>query len=372
MLGIYVHVPFCLRKCPYCSFYSLPYDEDTAEKYVQAICRNIAYYKDRGLRADTLYLGGGTPSVLTAEQLGRILNECRQVFLLDNAEITLEANPCTVDEHKMRELRDAGFNRISFGIQSVDNDRLRFLGRLHDSSTAVNAVLNAQKAGFENISGDIMLGAANEDINSLCSSLEAICSLPLKHVSAYMLKIEKGTPFYDDKYKNLIADDDLMSELYLTAVEMLEKKGFKQYEISNFAMDGYQSRHNNKYWQGEEYIGFGPSAHSFFNCVRYFCPPDLKDFIESDLQTCDMAEADPDKAEEYILLGLRLRKGISLDKVSELYSTEAAEKIRKLAEMYKRHGLVICDGNTVSLTAKGFLVSNSIISEFIGVCDEKR
>ena len=368
MLGVYIHVPFCLRKCPYCSFYSVRFDEGTAEKYVDAVCRNISRYAGRGLIADTLYFGGGTPSVLSPEQVERIVEKCRQVFLLDNAEITLEANPCSVSERKLYELRRIGVNRLSFGIQSSNDQRLDFLGRLHDWETAVTAVKNAYNAGFENISGDIMLGAAGEDTESLRTTIEQLCGLPLKHISAYMLKVEEGTPFFSDKYINLIADDELMSDLYLTAVESLEQHGFKQYEISNFAKDGYQSRHNNKYWLGEEYLGFGPAAHSFFEGRRFCCPPDIGGFIGNSSQPCEVTESTPDKAEEYIMLGLRLRKGISLDRVEELFSRSAADRVRALAKMYASHGLAYLDNDIISLTPKGFLVSNSIISEFIDKC----
>ena len=365
MLGLYVHVPFCLRKCPYCSFYSVRYDEGTAESYTRALIRNIKEYRGRGLKADTLYFGGGTPSLLTPAQIGDITEECRLAFTLDDAEITLEANPCTVDAKKLRNFRAAGVNRLSFGIQSADDGRLGFLGRLHDYDTAVRAVNDAADAGFENISGDIMLGAAGEDCDTLRATVGELCSLPLKHISAYMLKIEEGTPFDNDKVKSLTADDDLMSELYLTAVEELEKRGFTQYEISNFAREGYESRHNNKYWECEEYLGFGAAAHSFSEGRRYCCPPNLKLFIESDVQPCEVTEAEVNSAEEYILLGLRLTKGISLERVAGYFCEKSAENIRRLAETYSKHGLVILDGDRLSLTAKGFLVSNSIIADLI-------
>ena len=365
MTGIYVHVPFCLRKCPYCAFYSEVYDEDRANAYVDAVCRNISAYKGRDITADTLYFGGGTPSLLTPEQVGRIVRICREVFLLDNAEITLEANPCTADEEKLRGYRAAGVNRLSFGIQSADDERLAFLGRLHDFGSAVSAVIAAKNAGFDNISGDLMLGAKGETCDTVKQTIESLCSLPLTHVSAYMLKVEENTPFNDDKIKSLIADDDLMSELYLTAVKELEARGFMQYEISNFAKDGLVSRHNCKYWQGEEYLGFGASAHSFFDGVRCSCPPDIDAYIKAETQPVEITESEPDTSEEYILLGLRLCKGIELDRIRELYSGTAARSAEKLAALYSRHGLVRLENGNISLTPQGFLVSNSIIAEFI-------
>lgn len=366
MIGVYVHVPFCLRKCPYCSFYSVPFHKESTDAYVRAILRNIDRYSGQHIKSDTLYFGGGTPSVLDVSQVESIVDKCRQVFGLDNAEITLEANPCTVDEEKLRGYRNAGINRLSFGIQSADDEKLRFLGRLHDRDTAVRAVELAAKVGFENISGDLMIGAAGEDSNSIRRSVKALCGLPLKHISAYMLKIEEGTAFDCDEVRARAADDDTMSELYLAACEELELHGFMQYEISNFSKGGYQSRHNNKYWECEEYLGFGPSAHSFFGGKRFFCPADVKKFIEDDVQPCVVAEETVDKGEEYIMLGLRLRKGISLDRINELYSPLAAECLKKMALSYERHGLTETDGDNIRLTRKGFLVSNTIIGEFIG------
>ncbi|SFC94451.1 radical SAM family heme chaperone HemW [Ruminococcus albus] len=365
MTGIYVHVPFCLRKCPYCSFYSKPYDADTASRYVDAVCRNIAAYSYKGINADTLYFGGGTPSLLDAKQIGSIVEECRKVFLLDTAEITLEANPCSVDEEKLRGYRAAGVNRISFGVQSTDDNRLGFLGRLHDFKTAVKAVETANAVGFENISADIMLGAAGETCKSLIQTIDTICSLPVKHISAYMLKIEEGTAFDNDNIRNLTANDDLMSELYITAVDRLDMHGLKQYEISNFCREGYESRHNNKYWTGEDYLGFGAASHSFFDGVRYCCPPDTDAFIDAPVQPREVTEESVNRGEEYILLGLRLCKGISLDRIKCYFGRYAAERFLALAQEFSKHGLVKINSENVSLTPQGFLLSNGIISQFI-------
>ena len=369
MTGIYVHVPFCIRKCPYCSFYSKPFDADTASKYVDAVCRNIAVYSGKGINADTLYFGGGTPSLLNAEQINRIIGEARKVFSLDSAEITLEANPCSVSEEKLRGYHKAGVNRISFGIQSTDDNRLGFLGRLHDFKTAVKAVETANTIGFENISADIMLGAAGETCDSLKKTIDTLCDLPVKHISAYMLKIEEGTAFNIDKIKPLTADDDLMSELYLTAVERLDMHGFKQYEISNFCKDGYESRHNNKYWIGEDYLGFGPAAHSFFGGIRYCCPPDTDAFTNAPVQPREVTEQSVNKGEEYILLGLRLCKGISLDTVKSYFGQPAAERLYTLAQEFSKHGLVNLKDDNISLTTQGFLLSNGIISQFIDIVE---
>ncbi len=364
-LGIYIHVPFCLRKCPYCDFYSLKFDGDAAEKYVQAVCRNIRAYKKYDLSADTVYFGGGTPSLLTPKQIGSILSEINNSFGLHFPEITLEANPCSVDFEKLKDFRLAGISRLSFGIQSADDKQLDFLGRLHNFSAAKVAVGYAEKAGFNNVSCDIMLGLAGQSLRSLTDTVNEITSLPVCHISAYMLKIEEGTAFDCDKVRKSVADEDMQCEMYLQTCEQLESKGFEQYEISNFAKDGHYSRHNLKYWQGEEYIGYGPAAHSFWSGRRFYVPKDLGKFICEPLQTEIVSEQAPDKLEEYIMLSLRLKWGIDLSRIAQLGNRQIAEHIYKKAMRLSVGGLCVVSDNNVYLTPKGFLVSNLIISEFL-------
>ena len=280
-------------------------------------------------------------------------------FDVYDTEITLEANPCTADFTKLCEYREAGVNRISFGVQSADDTELEKLGRLHDFSRAEKAVYDAVKAGFENISCDIMLGTADQTMQSLENSVDALVSLPVQHISAYMLKIEKGTPYDCDRIRNAAADEDLVGDMYLRTVEMLGAAGFAQYEISNFAKEGFESRHNLKYWTGESYIGIGASAHSFFGGRRYFCPRDIDSFISSELQPEIIEDDAPDAAQEYLMLGLRLTEGVRLERFGE-----SAQSIAQKAEMYEKYELCSLVNGRLSLTAKGFLVSNSLIAEF--------
>ena len=365
MTGIYIHIPFCLRKCPYCSFYSVKNDDELKERYTRALVRNILSFQGQEISADTVYFGGGTPSLLTPQQVSRILSSCMRAFKLADPEITLEANPCTLNEQKLKDFKSAGINRLSLGIQSADDIQLKFLGRLHDSKTAQTAAETAYKTGFENISGDIMLGLKGQDIQSLESTVAAMCAMPLSHISAYMLKIEENTAFDSDRIRAVTADEELMCELYLKTAELLESRGFEHYEISNFAKNGRVSRHNLKYWQGEEYLGFGAAAHSFFCGRRYRCFDDINAFISSKVQPTEILEESVDRAEEYILLGLRLKEGISLDIISKLYSPAACERLAKKAELYQKAGLVSLNGDRLSLTVRGFLVSNSLIAGFI-------
>ena len=368
-VGIYVHVPFCLRKCPYCDFYSVKYDVKTAEDYVQAVCRNLLKYKGMGIKADTLYFGGGTPSLLHTEQIEHIVKTVCDCFDVTKPEITLEANPCTVDSDKLLGYRKAGVNRVSFGVQSADDRQLEFLGRLHNFEQAYIAVNNAVRAGFDNISCDLMLGLKGQTLDSLESSINSLTSMPIDHISAYMLKIEPNTPFDCDEVQNNVANDDLQCDLYLKAVQLLEQQGFEQYEISNFAKAEKYSCHNLKYWQGEEYIGIGPSSHSFFDGKRYCVPKKIDEFINLPTQSEILLENDPDKLEEYIMLSLRTKWGISLKKIGELVGQATCDVVKNKAQSLSLGGICKVENDRISLTPEGYLVSNSVISEFIEACE---
>lgn len=368
MTGLYIHIPFCARKCPYCDFYSLPFGKTLAESYVGAIECNIRAFAAKGVSIDTVYFGGGTPSLLSSQQVQSILAATFESFEVKNAEITLEANPCTVSYDKLCRYREAGVNRLSFGVQSAIDSELKRLGRLHDFKTAQRAVFDAAKAGFDNISCDVMLAAADQTFESLQESVAALTSLPVQHISAYMLKIEQGTPYDCDEIRNAAADDELAGSMYLQTVAQLENAGFAQYEISNFAKQGFESRHNLKYWTGESYIGIGASAHSFFDGKRYYCPNDVNAFVSSQKQVKLTEDENPDSLQEYLMLTLRLNNGISLERVKQLGGN--SEKLAQKAGLYAGAGLCRLAGDSLSLTPQGFLVSNSLISELIEAASE--
>ena len=332
MTGLYLHIPFCARKCPYCDFYSVRFDRQLVQSYTEALVRNIMHLADAKTDIDTIYFGGGTPSLLCSSQVESILNAA---------------------------------NRLSFGVQSANDDELSRLGRLHNFERAEKAVSDAVSAGFENISCDIMLGTAGQTLQSLANSADALCALQIKHISAYMLKIEKGTPYDCDEMRKASADDELMSEMYLQTVGRLADAGFEQYEISNFAKPGFESRHNLKYWTGESYIGLGASAHSFFGGKRYACPNDVNAFVSADVQQNTVTDESPDALEEYLMLGLRLTKGVSLERLQKLGADIGA--LSQKVALFSQHGLMQSAGGRFSLTPKGFLLSNSIISELLGV-----
>jgi oxygen-independent coproporphyrinogen-3 oxidase len=360
-IGIYIHVPFCGKKCGYCDFYSLPYTKNSADAYVNAVIRNIRHYSDKNRTADTIYFGGGTPSLLSPEQISMIIGEIRDCFILDeNAEVTLEANPCTLSPSRLSALRKTGINRLSIGVQSLIDSELEYLGRSHTPERAIKSVKDAYDSGFENISCDIMIGIPYQTAESLEYSVNGIAALPVNHVSAYILKTESGTPFDCEEVRNLLPDDDKAADMYLQTVHILKKHGFEQYEVSNFARKGYESRHNCRYWKCYDYIGIGASAHSCYMKKRFAVPNDIQLFINSDVQPTIITDESPCGFEEYAMLRLRLSEGLNLSETG-IHRTSIEKKIPELI----KSGYVNYDGENVSLTEKGFLMSNSVIEYLI-------
>ena len=360
-LGIYIHVPFCGKKCGYCDFYSVCYTKEQAELYVEAVLRNIRHYSDISRTVDTVYFGGGTPSLLTAEQLGNIIAEVGRSFALDReAEITLEANPSTLTPEKLAELRNAGIKRLSIGVQSMSDTELKLLGRSHNAELAVRAVREAAEAGFGNISCDLMLGIPSQTPESLTTSIAQLAELPIQHISAYILKIEEGTPFDCGEVRTSLPDEDASAELYLLAVRELGRCGFGQYEVSNFAKSDYESRHNSRYWKCEDYLGIGPAAHSCYGGKRFAVPRDIEGFISSPVQPAEVTDEHPCGFEEYAMLRPRLAEGLALADVPE----HRSEIEKKLPPLIKA-GYVSFDGERVSLTPEGCLVSNQVIERLI-------
>lgn len=341
--GLYIHVPFCVSKCPYCDFYSLAFSRQAAADYTKAVIRNFARYDEP---FDTVYFGGGTP-VLLHEHIGEIL---RAVNIAAGAEITAEANPCLCTDRALYDLRSAGVNRLSLGVQSLCDSELSALGRRHSAAQAKSAVLTAGAAGFDNISADLMLATPGQTADSLSRTITKLCELPITHVSAYLLKTEPNTPFGKNPPK--LPGEDETAELYLSAVKQLSAAGFAQYEISNFAKSGFESRHNLKYWRREEYLGIGPAAHSFYGGRRFAVPRDLAAFVAADEQPTELTDAAPDEFEERVMLGLRLSEGIP----EELWKPLSGA-LRRIPEKYYS-----ISGGRLSLTAEGFLLSNEIIA----------
>ncbi len=364
--GVYIHIPFCKSKCPYCAFFSKPgTSREQMLEYTDALCRDIKETTgSRSIEVDTVYFGGGTPTVMPDNALIRILNAVKDRFnVAENSEITVEANPGTVDSDRLIALRKSGFNRISFGVQSAQDSELRSLGRAHSFEKAREAILAAENAGFDNISCDLMIGTPYQTEKSLIQSVDALCSMPIVHISAYMLSIEKGTPFDCERIRSLSADSDMTAELYLSAVKRLEENGFEQYEISSFCKNGMRSRHNMKYWLRDDYYGLGASAHSFVGGVRYYYESDILSYIK-DPKNCIRTEDNmPNELEEYTMLSLRTTDGLNVNRFAFLGGD--SDRLAKLAAKLEKNDMGrLCNG-VLRLTPKGFLVSNGIICSLL-------
>jgi len=342
--GLYIHIPFCLTKCPYCDFYSERYSKSLGKEYAAAVIRNLRRYPER---FDTVYFGGGTPALLY-DEIGDIV---AAVNISENAEITAEINPCLCTREILSKLFSAGINRLSIGVQSFDEKELSALGRRHKPLTSQRGTELAYEVGFRNISADLMLAVPFQTRETLSETIKRLTNLPITHISAYMLKIEPSTPF--GKAPPTLPDEDKAAELYLTCCELLENAGFKRYEISNFAKAGCESRHNLKYWRCEEYLGIGAAAHSYYNKKRFAVPGDLNAFIHDEEQRTIFTDESPDEREERIMLGLRLCKGIPYELWGPLRGA-----LKKIPRGYYR----ISGDGRLSLTENGSLVSNEIIA----------
>lgn len=357
-----MHIPFCRSKCPYCDFYSVRADESVKEQYVNVLKNRItAEMSVLNCKADTLYIGGGTPSVLGAENLGEIVKSASP-FLSKNAEITVECNPFGLSEDFFKILKFCGVNRISMGLQSANDSERRALGRLSDSETVKKAVKNAQKSGIENISLDVMLGIPRQTEKSLAETLDFCISLGVPHISAYILKLEEGTVFYNRQNSLSLPNDDAVADLYLQACETLEENGIMQYEISNFAKSEYESRHNLKYWNCEEYLGLGPAAHSFLGGKRFYFERDLSSFLNNAEPIQDGNGGD---FTEYAMLRLRLTEGLLQNDTEKRFGHKIPEEMIKKSAFFANNGLMESDKTGIRLTRKGFLISNTILSEIL-------
>ena len=372
-LGIYIHVPFCRSKCQYCDFYSLAcQDRHLTDQYIKAVCKHI---KETGLlapgyRVDTVYFGGGTPSFLPPDGLAAILTAVRQSFdVSTRAEITFEANPDSITPRLLRRLRSEGFNRVSLGIQSDDDEMLERLGRPHTYAEAVKAVERIRRAGYKNISVDLMYGLPGQTLSQWQDTLTNVLQLKPDHVSCYGLKVEEGTPLYAIKNTCDLPDDDMQADMYLAAVEILKSRGFRHYEISNFAKKDKASQHNLKYWTGGEYIGFGPDASSDFAGKRFVMIRDLRGYIDGILTggqvIADMQEIPPrERAGEYIMMRLRTTIGINREEYEKQYLLPFDPLEEILMACKQRNHAILSDGRW-RLSPEGMLLSNTILSDLL-------
>ncbi|MBR6531005.1 MAG: radical SAM family heme chaperone HemW [Clostridia bacterium] len=361
-IGLYIHVPFCKSKCPYCDFYSMRMCDGQADDYTACVLEGLECWVDKlGRKADTLYFGGGTPSLLGGRNISLITRRAKSLFGVDG-EITVECNPSAVEDDFFEAVANSGVNRISFGMQSAVDSERRKLGRLADSKRVEACIRNARQAGISNITLDVMLGVPDQTEESLKRTIDFYLENDVPHLSAYMLKLEEGTYYYNNADELNLPDEDKTADMYMLLGDVLEENGYRNYEISNFAKPGFEGKHNLKYWNCEEYLGIGPSAHSFIDGKRFYYPRNIDSFRLG----CDpVADGDGGDREEYIMLRLRLADGLVFDEFSRRFGERFPEEIIARARTFEKQGLVAVSENSMHLTRRGFLLSNAIISSLI-------
>jgi oxygen-independent coproporphyrinogen III oxidase len=380
-LGLYVHIPFCAAICNYCNFNRGLLDEPLKARYVEAVTTEIrgsgpnlaASHAGATLAADTIYFGGGTPSLLDPAEVAEIIAACRQAFALDPAaEITMEANPETVTEARLAGYRDAGVNRLSFGVQSFRDPELRRLGRLHDSARAHAAVAEARRAGFDNLSLDLMLWLPGQTLTHLDESLDALVLASPEHASVYLLELYPNAPLKEEMARAgwSQAPDDDAADMYLRAMARLEEAGYRQYEISNLARPGYESRHNLKYWTDGEWAAFGCGAHSTVGRVRWNNVTSTADYVarvtRGTSPVAGRRQLTPrEQLEEALFMELRLSAGIRLDRVRARYGVDVWEEWGSRLAVFVDAGLLEHDNACLRLTRRGMLLANDVMSTFL-------
>ena len=365
-LGLYIHIPYCVRKCRYCDFCSFPVDGNgVPDAYVSALCaqiRETGKALDRP-RADTVFFGGGTPTLLEAGQWLKIMEALKASFAIaPDAEISTECNPATAGLSDFEHLLSLGFNRLSLGIQSLSDNELRLLGRIHSAKEAEETVRDAFHAGFTNVNADLMFGIPGQTPDSFGETIEKTVSLGVSHVSAYALQVEPGTPFYEQAGQYVFPDDDETRDLYDLVTEKLRTFGIERYEISNFARPGFECKHNLKYWRCDPYLGFGPSAHSLIGHIRFETAPDVHRFITGERGFALEEELTKERlCDEALMLGLRLTSGADLDRISSLSGVDARKRYETAIGLLERQGTIRREGGNVRILPEFLFTSNEIL-----------
>ena len=383
-IEIYIHIPFCVKKCAYCDFLSCPADDETKDRYVQALCREIEWSKDclKEYLVDTVFIGGGTPSILEEKYIGQILEILRNAARVsDDAEITIECNPGTLTMEKLEAYKDAGINRISLGLQSANDEELKTIGRIHDYEEFKKSFDLARLAGFKNINVDLMSALPEQTLESYKETLAKVITLNPDHISAYSLIVEDETPLKDRVENGEVAlpSEDEEREMYYYTKEFLEKTGYKRYEISNYAKDGYECRHNIGYWKRVEYLGFGIGAASLFKGERFSNTSDINRYMHV-LEKEDVMNADEvwkalnenietltqkDEMEEFMFLGLRMTDGVSKSDFKKIFNCDIEAVYGNVIEKLANQNLIKEAGDLITLTDKGIDISNIVLANFL-------
>lgn len=374
-LGLYIHIPFCKKKCDYCDFISFSNKTDLIEQYINSLNKEIKkcrINKDE-YEVKTIYFGGGTPSVIDSSYIIEIIKTLREKFnISENAEVTIEINPGTVDEQKLKDYYNAGINRISFGLQSTKSELLKLVGRIHSYSSFLDAYNLARKVGFKNINVDLMIGLPVQTLEDIQKDLERIIDLKPEHISVYSLIVEEGT-IIEEKIKNkelYLPSEELERKMYWKVKEKLEKNGYIHYEISNFAKKGFESKHNLSCWNQEKYIGFGVAAHSYINNTRYSNTDNLENYIVGAddpvrQQTTHEIQTEEDKMKEYMLLGLRKIEGVKISEFKNKFVHNPIYLYRENLSKLVTQDLIEIDIDNIKLTNKGIDLANLVWEEFV-------
>ena len=369
-LELYVHIPFCVRKCQYCDFLSGPSDEETKDRYIEALLKEIrAAEHTEDYEIVSVFIGGGTPSVLKAEAIASIMRTLQeQFFFCEDAEVTIEANPGTVDLEKLTIYRNVGINRLSLGLQSTDAEELKLLGRIHSYEEFLKSYEWAREAGFSNINIDLMFAIPGQTGEAWRQHLYQVAELNPEHISAYSLIIEEGTPFAEQNLD--LPDEDTEYQMYEDTAEILERYGYRQYEISNYAKQGYMCRHNAGYWQRREYLGFGLGASSLYRGMRFSNTRRMQEYLKES-RNSDQIRKDVtvlsrnERIEEFMFLGLRMTEGISEKKFEENFDVRLMDVYGDILQKYEETGFMEHIETKWRLTRKGIHVSNHILADFL-------
>ena len=378
-LGIYVHIPFCKQKCYYCDFVSYANGEKKVEEYIKALKKEIREESKNINKEDyiinTIYIGGGTPSFIEEKYISEIVYEIKENYNVEKeAEITIEVNPGTVNEEKLKEYKNIGINRLSIGLQSTKNELLKEIGRIHTYEEFLNCYTLARKVEFKNINVDLMLGLPNQTLENVEESLKEVIKLQPQHISFYSLIIEEDTPIEKmiGQEKINLPDEELERKMYWNAKKILEENNYIHYEISNFAKKGYESKHNLNCWDQKEYLGFGVAAHSYFenkrycntNCIEEYCKNINDENINKNRTICEI-QTEEEKKKEYMLLGLRKIEGIDIQEFKNIFIENPIYKFHKELEKLVNEDLVEIDLNQIKLTNKGLDFANLVWEEFV-------
>ncbi len=374
-LGLYIHIPFCEHKCDYCDFYSITNFVDYV-RFTDSILLQMEDFSKQAVdyEVDSIYIGGGTPTVLPVKRMLEIIDGIYKNFnVVPEAEFTMEANPATVNLKMLKKYRKAGVNRLSFGLQSASDAELNTLTRIHSFEDFCDSFDIAKAAGFDNINVDLMFGIPGQTKHSLGYSLEQVCDLGPKHISLYGLKIEDDTPYAAKKDSLQLPDEDTEFDMYKYAVDYLAFRGYWQYEISNFSAEGYKCRHNLKYWNCDEYIGIGPAAHSYFGNKRFSYKRsvdmfmDALEYVEAGIDIIEESHdiVPEERMDEYIMLRLRLSQGLNVNEFKYRFNKDFGEMFEKELKLYMDNGFIQFQNGHYSFTTKGMYVSNYILSTFM-------